>query len=125
MADKDSAQSRLPEPIGLMRLIEDLRLSIPPPAVRSEAVAGARRTKIADGKVIEDYPRSYAPQSLIGQLKFAMRYEPIDLAVLKAAFRALDTRTLVTWIREEQTGVFARRAWYLYEFLTGETPMLP
>lgn len=124
MADKDSPQI-LREPIGLARLIEDLSLPVPQPAVRSEAVAGARRTKIAEGNIIENYPRSYAPQSLIGQLKFAMRYEPIHLGVLKAVFKRLDVRILEAWIREEQTGVFARRAWYLYEFLTGETLDIP
>ncbi len=121
MADKDSTEERFREPIGLVRLIEELNLSVPRPAVRSETVAGARRTKIADGIIIEKYPRSYAPRSLIGQLKFAMRYEPVDLGVLSAVFQTLGADLLEPWIREEHTGVFARRAWYLYELLTGKT----
>ena len=117
MSDKEIMQ--YPAPIGLARLIAALGLSVPPPTVRSEAVAGARRTKVADGTVIEQYPRSYAPQDEIGHLKFAMRYEPIDLGVLHTIFQVFDAARLEAWVRQEHTGVFARRAWYLYELLTG------
>jgi hypothetical protein len=109
MDDKESARIR--EPIGLVRLIQDLDLNIPMPAVRSEAVFGARRTKIAETSVVEEYPRSYAPEGIAGQLKFAMRYEPLHMGILNAAFRVLDARLLERWIRQEHTGVFARRAW--------------
>ena len=34
---------------------------------------------------------------------------------------ALDRTLLETWVRTEHTGVFARRAWYLYELLTATT----
>lgn len=44
--------SREAQPIGLAKLIEELGLQIPAPAVRSEAVRGARRTKISDDSVL-------------------------------------------------------------------------
>ena len=47
-------------PSDLHRLVEDLGVSVALPAVRSELVAGARRTRHADGKIVEQYPRSYA-----------------------------------------------------------------
>ena len=123
MDDKESARIR--EPIGFVRLIQDLDLPVPMPTVRSEAVAGARRTKISETSVTEEYPRSYAPEGITGQLKFAMRYEPLHLGILNAAFRVLDVCLLESWIREERTGVFARRAWYLFELLTGKTLDIP
>ena len=95
------------------------------PAVRSEAVAGARRTRFVEGIVFESYPRGYAPTDLIGHLRFAMRYEPLHLGVYNAVFKALDHRTLENWVRRERTGVFARRAWYLYELLTEKTLDVP
>jgi Fic family protein len=119
MADKESSRTR--ESIGLLRLIQDFNLPVPLPAVRSEAVFGARRTRIAATTVIEEYPRTYAPRGITGQLKFAMRYEPLDMSVLNAVFQTLDPHTLEDWVRAENTGVFARRAWYLYELLTGKT----
>ena len=57
-------------PIGLTHLIHDLDQKIPPTATRSEASAGARRSRIADGLVLEQYPPLYAPKALLGHLKF-------------------------------------------------------
>lgn len=119
--DKESSLGRSPEPIGLIRLVRELGLSVPLPAVRSEVVAGARRTRIVDGTIIEQYPPVYLPKNLIGHLKFAMRHEPLDLAVLHAALKILGHRLLEDWVRQEHTSVFARRAWYLFELLTGRT----
>ncbi len=121
MKDKEFPPSERLGPVGLMRVVNELGLAVPPPATRSEVLAGARRTRIADGIIFEQYPPIYAPKTLLGHLKFAMRHEAIDLAVLHAVFSALDRRLLESWIRKEQTGLFARRAWYLYELLTGTT----
>jgi len=101
-------------------------LRVPLPAVRSEAVAGTRKTHInPNTTVLEQYPASYAPKDIWGNLRFAMRYEPIDLGVLSAFFQMIDHRKLETWVRSESTGIFARRAWYLFEMLTGRILDLP
>ena len=63
---------------GLHYLIEELKLNTPAPAVRSE-VDGVRRTIISQQNVLQQYPKSYLPEGLIGHLKFAMRNEPLDL----------------------------------------------
>jgi hypothetical protein len=52
--------------IGLSRLVEDLGLRIPAPTVCSQAVRGARRTKISGDSILEQYPLSYAPTDLLG-----------------------------------------------------------
>src|SRR5208337_4176635 len=111
--------------IGLHRLVEEMGLRIPVPAVRSKAVAGARRTHENHTEATELYPASYAPKDIWGHLRFAMRYEPIDLGVLAAFFQAIDRSELETWVRSESTGIFARRAWYLFELLTGQMLDLP
>ncbi len=111
--------------IGLYRLIEELGLEVVLPAVRSEAVRGARKTRVADGLVLEQYPQTYAPKDLFGHLRFAMRYEPIDLGVLAVFFERVDRKALETWVREEPVGRYSRRAWYLYELLTGQTLDVP
>ena len=54
-----------------------------------------------------------------------MRHEPVDLGVLHAVFRVLDPSLLEAWVRAERTGGFARRAWYLYELLTGKQLDIP
>ena len=121
----DNSTRPLPMTVGLYRLAEDLQLQIPLPATRSEIVAGARKTVAADGKVLEQYPKNYTPKGLIGNLRFALRYEPIALDVYLAIFQTLETHQLEDWIRSEPTSIFARRAWYLYELLIGRQLNIP
>jgi Fic family protein len=111
--------------IGLHWLIEELGLAVAPPAVRSEAIRGARKTRIADGTVLEQYPMAYGPTDLFGHLRFAMRYEPVDLNVLAAFFEKVEGKDIEAWIKSEPVGKYARRAWYLYELLTGNTLDVP
>jgi Fic family protein len=116
MAD-DNSTRRLPISIGLCRLIEDLELQVPQPATRSEIVAGARKTIVRDGRIVEQYPKNYAPVGLLGNLRFALRYEPVALDIYLAIFQAVEVRQLEDWVQSEPTSIFARRAWYLYELL--------
>ncbi len=108
--------------IGLWAVIDQLGLEVPHPVVRSELVAGTRKTRITSTQILEQYPRVYQPaHGIIGQLRFALRYEPLDIGVYKAAFAHIEKRELESWVQSEPNGIFARRAWYLYELLTGAT----
>ena len=71
MADKGS--TRVAAPAGLAWLIEHFGLRVPAPAVRSETIAGARRTVVGNGQVLEQYPAAagYAPKGLFGHLRLA------------------------------------------------------
>jgi hypothetical protein len=70
----------------------------------------------------EFYPRQYATDgTLLADLRFALRHEPLDLGVIYAAFDDLGPRPVEEWVRSEPTGAFSRRAWFLYERLTGRT----
>src|ERR1039458_7952585 len=121
----DNSTRSLPMTIGLCQLIEELKLQVLLPATRSQIVAGARKTIAADGKVQEQYPENYMPKGLIGNLRFALRYEPVALDVYLALFQTLETHQLEDWIRSEPTSIFARRAWYLYELLVGSRLDIP
>ena len=115
----------LPRPIGPVAVVEELKLQVPLPAVRSFVVAGARKTRVEHEAIYELYPRTYATNNLYENLKLAMRYEPIDLGVLKAAFVQIDAKDLETWVKAETTGIYTRKTWYLYELLTGQTLDVP
>lgn len=109
-------------PIGHAWLRRELGLAIPPPAVESYVVAGARRTELHGSRIIELYPRQYAATgSVVSHLRFALCHEPVDLGVLVAALKAIDPATLEAWVRAEPTGAFSRRAWFFYETFTGRT----
>lgn len=111
--------------IGLHRLIEEGNLRVAPPFVRSEVTTGVRKTQEKVTGTLELYPVSYAPKDTWGHLRFAMRYEPIDLGVLAAFFQVIDKTELEVWVRGESTGIFARRAWYLFELITGKALDVP
>jgi tetratricopeptide (TPR) repeat protein len=109
-------------PIGQMALREKLDLQVPSPAVESYVVPGARRTEFAGRRIVEYYRPQYQPEDTIaGHLKFALRYEPLDLGVIVATMMKIDGAEIEAWVLREPTGAFSRRAWYLYEHFTGRT----
>ncbi|PZM08338.1 Fic family protein [Rhizobium tubonense] len=109
-------------PVGQLWLVENLYLRVPAPAVTSYCGPGARRTTTGNGRTIEKYSNPYAPEDTIaGHLKFALKNEPIDSAIMAAAMRAIDPGVIEQMVRAEPTGAFSRRAWFLYEFFTGKT----
>jgi hypothetical protein len=122
----DESNRKTTTPIGLTALIDQLGLKVPYPVVRSEVVAGTRKTTVTNTQVLEQYPRIYEPpKGIVGQLRFALRYEPLDLRVYKAAFMQIERADIEVWIQNEPNGIFARRAWYLYELLTGKILNVP
>jgi len=54
-----------------------------------------------------------------------MRYEPLDVGVIAAAFQKIPRPEMENWVRSEYIGKYVRRAWYLYELLTGNTLDVP
>jgi hypothetical protein len=103
-----------------MALYRELGLSIPLPAVQSYVVAGARRTREVESHTEEYYPPQYSTDgTLVGNLRFALRHEPLDLGIIYKVLQAIGPSGLEAWVRAEPTGEFSRRAWFLYETLTG------
>jgi len=113
-------------PIGQLWLIAHLHLHVPLPAVTSYCGPGARRTTIEHGRTVIKYSTRCAPWNTIADhLLFALKNEPVDSAVMAAIMRAIDPATIEAMVRAEPIGVFSRRAWFLYEFFTGQTLDLP
>lgn len=75
------------------------------------------------------YSKRHLPAPTIeAHLNFAMRYEDIDLLVLKRVFAALPVESIQHYVESAPTSILTRRAWYLYELLTGrelDTPDAP
>jgi hypothetical protein len=68
----------------------------------------------------EVYPNRYAPgDSLASQLTFALKYEGLDLLVLKRLFAEVPPKDVAAMVAENPTGSYSRRLWFLYEMLTG------
>ena len=73
------------------------------------------------GTVIEEiYPPKYWPGNALGDhLEFALKYDGTNLAILASLFQEVAEEDLLDYIRSRPTGKYARRLWFLYEFLTG------
>jgi hypothetical protein len=115
----DFAGRVLPErgvPTGYAALIEryGLRVALPP---RLTALAVRHHpTSTLDWLMLT--PRHRPEQTLAGQLQFAFRWEGLNLGVLAALFRAVEPEQIAGIARDTPTGAFARRLWFLYEWLT-------
>lgn len=119
-------ESRLPElaiPVGYAALIEALHLRVPLPRTLS-AVGPRHRQYQKDGWNI--YTPRHAPKAdLDGHLTFALKHEGLDLAVLKALFRTTGPTPIEEIVRATPTGIYARRIWFLYEWLLETELNLP
>lgn len=111
-------ESRLPEramPAGYAALIEAYGLRAPAPLTLS---AIGSRHKIYEENDWRIYSPRYAPSATLeGHLVFALKYEGLDLAVLKRLFEAATNEKLEAIIRAKPTSAYMRRIWFLYEWL--------
>jgi hypothetical protein len=119
-------ERRLPEtatPAGYSALIHAYGLPVPVP--RTLLAIGTRHRIIErDGWRI--YTPRHAPEATLeGHLTFALKYEGVDLAVLKRLFMAAKASDIADLVRLKPTGVYTRRIWFLYEWLLGGKLDLP
>ena len=119
-------ERRLPEratPAGYSALIGAYNLSVPLP--RTLSATGERHKAYEDAGWRILTPRHAPKASVEGHLTFALKYEGLDLAVLKRLFAATGPGEIAALVRAKPTGSYARRIWFLYEWLTGEQLDLP
>ncbi len=111
------------DPIGYDRLIQTYRLPARPltrTALIDSSVRSRQTTSAGDLELLRFEPKYRPPHTLAGDLQFALRYEGINLEVLALLFAVAGRTELETWMEAQPESHFARRAGYLYEWLTGE-----
>jgi len=114
-------ERRLPEPAtlaGYSALIAAYDVKAPPPR-RLHATGARHRIYEQDGWRIMT-PRHAPPATLEGHLTFALKYEGLDLAVLKRLFLTVGAAAIDDIVAAAPTGGYARRLWFLYEWMTGD-----
>jgi hypothetical protein len=110
-------------PAGYAALIAAFDLAVPPP---DELVAiGERHSYRREGRWRILTPRYQPADTVVAHVEFALRHQGVDLGVLNALFEVLPPVALENWVRSEPTGQYARRSWFLYEWLTGRRLDLP
>jgi len=122
MAESKQNNSKV-RPAGYAALIERYSLDVIPNWHKSQVTASGIHRIILDGNVIKEvYPSKYWPGDTPGDhLEFALKYDGTNLAILAVLFYKAGPEVLLEYIRSKPTGKYARRLWFLYEFLTGKT----
>jgi len=125
-AVKDFRGRLLPEParpVGYAALVDRYGLSVPLPSVLTAIAARHHPASTAEWRLLT--PR-HAPDGALGDhLEFALKWEGVDLAVLSAVFRAVPDEEVAAVVRAKPTGTYARRLWFLHEWLTGRELDVP
>lgn len=112
----------LPEPaqlVGYAALINAFNLKAPLPITLC-AIRDQRKPYEKDNWRI--FTSRHAPSpTLEGHLTFALKYEGVDLAVLKKLFEIINPQDIEAIVKERPASEYARRLWFLYEWLMDRT----
>ncbi|MBN3828807.1 cell filamentation protein Fic [Burkholderia sp. Ac-20384] len=107
------------DPIGTAWLIAncDVAPMARPPVL--SRIGGRRATETIDGYRLETYPELMRPTGdIAAHLQFHLRHEVPQLEFLARLFARSGPGFVQDWIDSEPTGQYARRAAFLYEWLT-------
>jgi hypothetical protein len=89
-------------------------------------VGGRRATKVDRDFRLETYPEAMRPAAEpSAHLQFHLRHEVPHLEFLARLFARTGSAFVQAWVATEPTGQYARRAAFLYEWLTGEALQPP
>jgi len=102
---------------GYSALIKTYNLEIPLPDIL--CAISKKYRKYQDNGWMMFTPRHEPDATLYGHLIFALKYEGVNLSLLKALFDTIDTSEILQLINNEPTGSYSRRIWFLYEWLQG------
>lgn len=112
-------ERHVPEPelllAGYAALIKKYNLKVPLPQTLCGISKKFRKYQQDSWRIFT--PRHKPEDSLHGHLVFALKYEGVNLSILKTLFENIDAEEIVAVIKLQPTGSYSRRIWFLYEWL--------
>jgi len=112
------------EPAGYEALKCMLALKTIPHYRRSYILSkGARRIERHNHYERHYYPKSYLPhhpEQPLSQLEFAIKYDGINLEIIRLVFQKVSLQDMTSYVSEHPTSKYIRIIWFLYEKLTGQ-----
>lgn len=102
---------------GYAALIDRYELKVPLPPRLAGISEHHHRIDTNDWLLLT--PRHTPKETLAGHLEFALKWEGVDLGVLASLFEVVPDKEFTALVRAEPTGAYARRLWFLREWLTG------
>ncbi len=112
---------------GYTALIERYSLAVFPLTQEARIASVTSRSQQEEyGQLVEFFPRRYQPGSATcAQLEFALKYERLNLTILRLVFDRLSEAEITAYIAARPTSPVLRRMWFLSEWLTGRGLPLP
>ncbi|HTE24096.1 Fic family protein [Flavitalea sp.] len=109
--------------VGYGAILRYYDLRIPLPEILALISLKHKQYKTEDWMVFT--PRHMPEDSLAEHLTFALKYEGIDLGLLKKLFEKLQGNEITEMVAAEPTGQYSRKIWFLYEWLIDTKLDLP
>lgn len=111
--------------IGYSALIDHYDLDGPPPRrLTAIAAVGQKVTHVHEGVewlLLPKGARFKVPERPIEHLGVALKHEGVDLRVLNRLFAAAVEQELASYVASNRGGIYTRKAWFLYEWMTGRS----
>lgn len=115
-------------PAGYLYLISKYSLNVCELFSRSYMTSRTVKETVRNEGAQETYfplQRYTFEDSWQGQVSFALKYEGVNIEVLRALFEKLDANEVAAFVLEHPLGGTQKRVWFLYEFLTGRQLEIP
>jgi hypothetical protein len=112
--------------IGFKALEAHYAIALAQPLRVASRIGTVRKCQESADLVQNQYPASYRPaDDFAGHFEFGLKYEEMHLEFFSRLFAATGPQALEDWCRREPFGQYARRAGFLYEWLSGQRLDLP
>lgn len=107
--------------VGFAALEQDFQLGSVQPLWSTTRIGGSPGVVIKDGFRVETKTTAYRPDNTIrGHFEFGLKYDDLNLEWLYRLFLQTGGSWIEDWIVESPRSVYARKAGFLYEWMTGE-----
>jgi len=114
-------------PAGYAWFVEKFKLNVMPHwHISAISTATIHKSTSNNGIITDIYPKSYLPEETTGgHLEFALKYDGVNLCYLSLIFNLEEQDDILGYIQRRPTGKYARRIWFLFEFLTKKKLPIP
>lgn len=112
--------------IGFQRLVERHQLRLVQPLFTRSRIGTRLQREEVSGREVKTWTPSYQPEdSLRGHFEFGLKYERLNLEFFSRLFATIDPEEVADWVRQEPSGIYARRTAFYFEWITGRELPVP
>lgn len=109
--------------VGYGAIIDSLNLAVPIPN-RLALISDKHKKYSVEGWLV--FTAKHQPKdTLYNHLVFALKNEGINLLFFKKLFEEIPSSKIEAWIKKEPLSIYARKIWFLYEWLMNKQLNLP